>query len=113
MDIFATILSLAGVDPPSDRRYDGIDVTDILLHGSETGHKAGLLLETVFIKLFLVYKIRLCIQNKTMTFYCCCFTLSESRASKQWGSWAVWRPTDYQTGTLQSFLHYRSGVIHD
>lgn len=47
MDIFSTILSLAGVDPPSDRHYDGIDVTHILLHGSNTGHKAGPLLETV------------------------------------------------------------------
>ncbi|KAI5623231.1 arylsulfatase G precursor, partial [Silurus asotus] len=46
MDIFSTILSLAGVDPPFDRRYDGIDVTHILLHGSDTGHKAGPLLET-------------------------------------------------------------------
>lgn len=47
MDIFPTILSLAGVDPPSDRHYDGIDITHILLSGSDTGHKAGPLLETV------------------------------------------------------------------
>lgn len=47
MDIFSTILSLASVDPPSDRHYDGIDVTDILLHGSDTGHKAGPLLEII------------------------------------------------------------------
>ncbi|XP_066521700.1 arylsulfatase G isoform X2 [Hoplias malabaricus] len=40
MDIFPTILSLAGVQPPSDRRYDGIDITDILLHHSDTGHKS-------------------------------------------------------------------------
>ncbi|KAK3528928.1 hypothetical protein QTP70_012857 [Hemibagrus guttatus] len=47
MDIFPTILSLAGVDLPSDRHYDGIDITHILLNGSDTGHKAGPLLETV------------------------------------------------------------------
>ncbi|XP_058262089.1 arylsulfatase G isoform X4 [Hemibagrus wyckioides] len=40
MDIFPTILSLAGVDPPSDRHYDGIDITHILLNGSDTGHKS-------------------------------------------------------------------------
>ncbi|XP_053540962.1 arylsulfatase G isoform X2 [Ictalurus punctatus] len=40
MDIFSTILSLAGVDPPSDRHYDGIDITHIVLHGSDTGHKS-------------------------------------------------------------------------
>lgn len=40
MDIFPTILSLAGVDPPSDRHYDGIDITPILLHGSDTGHRS-------------------------------------------------------------------------
>ncbi|XP_061160559.1 arylsulfatase G-like isoform X1 [Syngnathus typhle] len=39
MDIFPTLLSLAGVTPPSDRRYDGIDVTNTLLHGGvQTGH---------------------------------------------------------------------------
>ncbi|KAM7381898.1 hypothetical protein PAMA_012652 [Pampus argenteus] len=39
MDIFPTLLSLAGITPPSDRRYDGIDATNILLHGEKTGHK--------------------------------------------------------------------------
>ncbi|XP_071782879.1 arylsulfatase G [Centroberyx gerrardi] len=39
MDIFLTLLSLAGLDPPSDRRYDGIDATDILLQGQQTGHE--------------------------------------------------------------------------
>lgn len=39
MDILPTLLSLAGVTPPSDRRYDGIDATDILLHGEQTGHE--------------------------------------------------------------------------
>lgn len=39
LDIFPTVLSLAGVKPPSDRRYDGIDITDVLLNDSESGHK--------------------------------------------------------------------------
>ncbi|CAK6964076.1 arylsulfatase G [Scomber scombrus] len=39
MDIFPTLLSLAGVTPPSDRRYDGIDATNVLLRGEQTGHK--------------------------------------------------------------------------
>ncbi|KAI4873484.1 hypothetical protein NFI96_032575, partial [Prochilodus magdalenae] len=40
LDIFPTILSLTGVEPPSDRRYDGIDITDVLLHDSDTGHES-------------------------------------------------------------------------
>ncbi|XP_053716895.1 arylsulfatase G-like [Synchiropus splendidus] len=40
MDIFTTLLALAGVAPPSDRRYDGIDASDILLHGAQTGRKS-------------------------------------------------------------------------
>lgn len=39
MDIFPTLLSLADVTPPSDRRYDGIDATDVLLHGGQSGHE--------------------------------------------------------------------------
>nr|XP_023675478.1 arylsulfatase G isoform X1 [Paramormyrops kingsleyae]XP_023675487.1 arylsulfatase G isoform X1 [Paramormyrops kingsleyae] len=40
LDIFPTILSLAGVQAPSDRHYDGIDATDVLLRGSETGRES-------------------------------------------------------------------------
>ena len=39
MDIFPTLLSLAGVTPPSDRRYDGIDATNILLNAEQNGHE--------------------------------------------------------------------------
>uniref|UniRef100_A0A8C6MHW3 Arylsulfatase G n=1 Tax=Nothobranchius furzeri TaxID=105023 RepID=A0A8C6MHW3_NOTFU len=39
MDIFPTVLSLAGITPPSDRRYDGIDATRILLQREHTGHE--------------------------------------------------------------------------
>ncbi|XP_077595260.1 arylsulfatase G [Stigmatopora nigra] len=39
MDIFPTLLSLAGVTPPTDRHYDGIDATNVLLHGKQTGHQ--------------------------------------------------------------------------
>ncbi|KAM4527042.1 arylsulfatase G isoform 1-T3 [Fundulus diaphanus] len=39
MDIFPTVLSLAGVAHPSDRRYDAIDATNVLLHGDHSGHE--------------------------------------------------------------------------
>ncbi|KAM6963538.1 arylsulfatase G [Tautogolabrus adspersus] len=39
MDIFPTLLSLARVTPPSDRRLDGIDATKVLLHGEEAAHE--------------------------------------------------------------------------
>lgn len=39
MDIFPTLLSLADVTPPSDRHYDGIDATSVLLHGGQSGHE--------------------------------------------------------------------------
>ncbi|XP_062859177.1 arylsulfatase G [Trichomycterus rosablanca] len=39
LDIFPTVLSLADVEPPSDRKYDGIDISHILLQDSDTGHK--------------------------------------------------------------------------
>ncbi|XP_035001826.1 arylsulfatase G isoform X1 [Hippoglossus stenolepis] len=39
MDIFPTLLSLAGVKPPADRPYDGIDATNILLQGEHRGHE--------------------------------------------------------------------------
>ncbi len=38
LDYLPTILSLVGIKPPSDRSYDGIDISDVLLHGSEQGH---------------------------------------------------------------------------
>ncbi|XP_047464114.1 arylsulfatase G [Mugil cephalus] len=39
MDIFPTVLSLAGVTPPTDRRYDGIDATNVLMRREEMGHE--------------------------------------------------------------------------
>ncbi|XP_038155636.1 arylsulfatase G-like isoform X2 [Cyprinodon tularosa] len=39
MDIFPTVLSMAGVVPPSDRHYDGIDATNIFLHKENSGHE--------------------------------------------------------------------------
>lgn len=39
MDIFPTLLSLGGVTPPSDRHYDGIDATNVLLQHEQTGHE--------------------------------------------------------------------------
>ena len=38
LDFFPTFLSLVGIPLPSDRVFDGIDVSDVLLHGSEQGH---------------------------------------------------------------------------
>lgn len=37
LDVFPTILALAGVDPPTDGRVDGIDMTDILLGKTDIG----------------------------------------------------------------------------
>ncbi|XP_020567772.1 arylsulfatase G isoform X1 [Oryzias latipes] len=39
MDIFPTLLSLAGINPPADRRYDGMDATNVLLHQEHMGHE--------------------------------------------------------------------------
>lgn len=39
MDIFLTVLSLARVTPPSDRGYDGIDASEVLLKGAQTGRE--------------------------------------------------------------------------
>lgn len=39
MDIFPTLLSLADIAAPADRRYDGFDATNILLHGEQTGRE--------------------------------------------------------------------------
>ena len=54
MDIFPTLLSLAGVTPPSDRRYDGIDATNILLNGEQNGHEV---LVTYFLLLIYILYI--------------------------------------------------------
>lgn len=39
MDILPTLVSLAGATLPSDRPYDGIDATNVLLHQEQTGHE--------------------------------------------------------------------------
>lgn len=39
LDYLPTLLSLAGVKLPSDREYDGIDLTPVLLQGSEQAHE--------------------------------------------------------------------------
>ena len=40
VDFLPTFASLAGVTLPSDRVYDGVDITDVLLHGKADGHTA-------------------------------------------------------------------------
>lgn len=39
LDFLPTILSLAGVSLPTDREYDGMDLSRVLLEASETGHE--------------------------------------------------------------------------
>jgi arylsulfatase A-like enzyme len=39
LDYLPTILALAGVALPSDREYDGIDISHVLLDGSDDGHE--------------------------------------------------------------------------
>ena len=38
LDILPTFASLAGVELPADRVYDGVDISDILLHGATQAH---------------------------------------------------------------------------
>ena len=39
LDFLPTILRLANIDIPNDRVYDGIDISHVLLDGSEDGHE--------------------------------------------------------------------------
>ena len=39
LDFLPTFASLAGVQLPSDRVYDGMDITHVLLHGATTAHE--------------------------------------------------------------------------
>lgn len=39
MDLFTTILSLAGIEAPTDRIIDGLNVTDTLLYGKASPHQ--------------------------------------------------------------------------
>lgn len=39
LDFLPTFASLAGVSLPSDRVYDGMDITHVLLHGATTAHE--------------------------------------------------------------------------
>ena len=39
MDLFPTLLRLAGVEAPGDRQYDGKDISDVLFNGSDNGHE--------------------------------------------------------------------------
>jgi arylsulfatase A-like enzyme len=38
LDFFPTFLSMAGIESPTDRAFDGIDMSAVLLDGSEQGH---------------------------------------------------------------------------
>ena len=39
LDFVPTFAALAGVALPSDRVYDGMDITNVLLHGATTAHE--------------------------------------------------------------------------
>ncbi|KAM8773995.1 arylsulfatase G isoform 3-T3 [Rhynchonycteris naso] len=39
LDIFPTVVALAGASLPHSRRFDGLDVSEVLFGGSQTGHK--------------------------------------------------------------------------
>src|SRR5262245_37109408 len=43
MDFFPTFARLAGGKVPTDRSIDGVDQTDVLLNGNDTGHREHLL----------------------------------------------------------------------
>jgi len=35
MDLYTTMIKMAGQEPPTDRVVDGIDLSDVLLNGKE------------------------------------------------------------------------------
>lgn len=39
LDIFPTLVALAGAALPPDRRFDGLDVSPVLFGWSDVGHK--------------------------------------------------------------------------
>ena len=39
LDILPTIAALAGIALPTDRSFDGVDISDVLLHGGTTAHR--------------------------------------------------------------------------
>ena len=38
LDLLPTLAALAGLEPPRDRVYDGVDLSDVLLGGTEHAH---------------------------------------------------------------------------
>ncbi|XP_016056964.1 PREDICTED: arylsulfatase G [Miniopterus natalensis] len=40
LDIFPTVVALAGASLPQGRHFDGLDASDVLFGGSQTGHRA-------------------------------------------------------------------------
>lgn len=39
VDVVPTLLALSGLTLPSDRSYDGVDLSDVLIHGSDDAHE--------------------------------------------------------------------------
>lgn len=41
LDIFPTVVTLAGASLPQGRHFDGMDASDVLFSGSQTGHRVS------------------------------------------------------------------------
>lgn len=41
LDIFPTVVALAGASLPQGRHFDGLDASDVLFGGSQTGHRVS------------------------------------------------------------------------
>lgn len=41
LDIFPTVVALAGASLPQDRHFDGLDASEVLFGWSQTGHRVS------------------------------------------------------------------------
>lgn len=41
LDVFPTVVALAGASLPRGRRFDGLDASEVLFGGSQTGHEVS------------------------------------------------------------------------
>lgn len=41
LDIFPTVIALAGASSPPNRKFDGVDVSEVLFGKSQTGHRVS------------------------------------------------------------------------
>lgn len=105
MDIFPTLLSLADVTAPSDRHYDGIDATNVLLHGEQRGHEVLFLLSSISLWFKIItFPVSGGVFLETLVLP---FFLVVSLPPKQRRRREVWWPADSSDREIQSFLHNR------